>query len=188
MIRARGKARPAFALALGLILGAVILAPGCAKRPKPRAEVPVAEAGTRPAGNGSATATPPGDPVKRAPTPAPAPAPAPKPAGEPPPRNGASVSDVQAGSSTTTPAVVPQLSAAELERLETETKAALEQAQKAFGVVDSTKLDVDQGRKYLIAKDFLAQAGAARGRREYERAQALALKARLLAEEIAPKN
>jgi predicted lipid-binding transport protein (Tim44 family) len=184
MIHLRGNAGPALVLVLVLVLGAGILASGCARRPKPRAEVPVAEAGTRPPSETSTTRHAPAP----APTPAPAPAPPPKPASEPPAKNGAPVSDVKAGSSTTMPAVVPQLSAADQERLERETKAALEQAQKAFGVVDSTKLDVEQGRKYLIAKDFLAQAGAARGRKEYERAQALALKARLLAEEIAPKN
>jgi hypothetical protein len=179
MTRLPGDGRRAFTLVLVLAL----VAAGCSRKPKPSAEVPPpppAETATRTAGRnangtgGTAPTTP-----KR---PAPAPAPAPPPAKPTAP----DVGDVQAGSSTSQPAVVPQLSAAEQERLERETKAAVEQAQREIGAVDSTKLDVERNRKYLIAKDFLAQAVSARGRKEYERAQQLAVKAKLLAEEIAP--
>ncbi len=176
MRRRYRDARAALVLVLGLALG---LAAGCSKAPKPRAGVPAA--GPRTAGRnstgGGSTAT------RRAPPPTAKPAPAPE-AGT---RNGASVAGAQAGSSTSKPAVVPQLSAAEQERLERETKAAVEQAQRELDGVEVARLNVEWHRKYLIAKDFLVQAGAARTRKEYERAQGLALKARLLAEEIASR-
>ena len=68
-----------------------------------------------------------------------------------------------------------------------ETTAAIDGAQKALDSVDATKLDAERTRKHVIAKDFLAQANEALTRREYERAQGLAVKAKLLAEEIAAK-
>ena len=167
----------------------VLALAGCSKAPKPKVEVPAAEAGTaRPAGkngnvsssgtgatggtatNGSGSTKKPATAAKPAPPPAPA---------------TPDVGGVQTGSSTSSPAVVPQITLAEQERLERETKAAIEQAQKELDAVDAAKLDADRNRKYLIAKDFLAQAGSARIRKEYERAQALAVKAKLLAEEIA---
>lgn len=165
-------------LALALLLG--IAAAGCSKSPKPKVEVPTAAADTlaRPAEKDSNLASP-------APAP-PAPRKASKPAA-PPPAPVPDVGGVQTGSSTSSPAVVPQLSVAEQERLEKEVKAAIEEAQKEIGAIDSTKLDAERSRKYLIAKDFLVQAGSARTRKEYERAQALAIKAKLLAEEIAPR-
>jgi len=165
-----------------LVLSLALVAAGCSRKPKPSAEVPPpppAETATRTAGrNANGAGTAPATPKRPAPAPAPSPPPA-KPAAP-------DVGDVQAGSSTSQPAVVPQLTAAEQERLEKETKAAVEQAQREIGAVDSTRLDAERNRKYLIAKDFLAQAVTARGRKEYERAQQLAVKAKLLAEEIAP--
>ena len=185
MRRGRRDARAGLALALSYVLAGSPLLAGCSKSPKPSAEVPVASADTLAHGkNGTGEVGPP--PRTTVPVPAPPKrTPAPKPASDSTAKNGTKVSDVQVGSSTSSPAVVPQLTVAEMERLEKETKAALEQAQKMFDAVDSTKLDSEKNRKYVIAKDFLAQAGAARGRKEYERAQALALKARLLTEEIA---
>lgn len=152
-------------LALGLCLA---LAAGCARAPRPRADVPTdtTRTGTR---SGAGTAT------KRS-------------AGA---GNGgaaqAGVPGVSSGSSTSQPVVVPQLSAAEQARLERETVASMESAQKALDGIDVAKLDAEMNRKYVIAKDFLTQAGEARTRREFERAQGLAQKARLLAEELAPR-
>ena len=171
MILPRRDARTALAIVLGLLL-----ATGCSKAPKPRADVPTPPART--AGRNASGSS--GTSRRAAP-------PAAKPAPEAGTRNGASVAGAQTGSSTSKPAVVPQLSAAEQERLERETIAAVEQAQRGLDAVDGAKLDPETHRKYLIAKDFLAQAGAARTRKEYERAQGLALKARLLAEEIASR-
>jgi hypothetical protein len=144
-----------------LLMAGLVIAAGCSRAPKPRAEPPADTTRTteksappkRPAGTGSAQAG----------------------------------TGVVAGSSTSTTAVVPKLSVEERERLESVTGVALEAAQKAVDAVDAKKLDVEQHRKYLIAKDFLAQATEARTRREYERAQGLALKARLLAEEFKPR-
>lgn len=141
----------------------LLLLAGCSHGPKPRADVP---ADTTRAVGREGTARRPGA------------------AGT---RNGTSVSGAKAGSSTTSPAVVPQLSAAEQERLERETRAAMDLAQKALDAIDVAKLDVERNRKFLIATDFLAQAGEARTRKEYEKAQGLALKARLLAEGIAAR-
>ncbi|MEO6463315.1 MAG: hypothetical protein ABIP29_09590 [Candidatus Eisenbacteria bacterium] len=186
MNRPREDARTALVLMLGLLLAA-----GCSKAPKPRADVPAA--GTRTAGrNGNGTGTGAGTGAatsRRAPASAARPAPeaAARPAPEAGTRPADSVAGAQAGSSTSKPAVVPQLSTAEQERLERETIAAVEQAQRGLDAVEVAKLDPETHRKYLIAKDFLAQAGTARGRKEYERAQGLALKARLLAEEIASR-
>ena len=164
--------RTALALGLGLLLVA-----GCSKAPKPRADIPTAAPrATARTPNGSAGS---GGATSRRAAP-----PAAKPAPEAGARNGGSVAGAQAGSSTSTPAVVPQLSPAEQERLERETIAAVEQAQRKLDAVAVAKLDPETQRKYLIAKDFLAQARDARTRKEYERAQGLALKARLLAEEI----
>ena len=136
----------------------VAFAAGCGHAPRPRPEVPIDTTRTT---------------VKAAP--------ARRTAGT---RNGASVSGAITGSSTAPSAVVPRLSVEESERLARATGAAVETAQKAIAAVDVKKLDVEQNRKFLIAKDFLAQAVEARTRREYERAQGLALKARLLAEEL----
>ena len=179
----------AFGLAFVFVAATAVALAGCSKAPKPKVEVPAAEAGTaRPAGkngnvsssgtgatggtatNGSGSTKKPATAAKPAPPPAPA---------------TPDVGGVQTGSSTSSPAVVPQITVAEQERLERETKAAIEQAQKELDAVDAAKLDADRNRKYLIAKDFLVQAGSARTRKEYERAQALAVKAKLLAEEIA---
>ncbi len=146
-----------FALALCLVLAA-----GCGRSPKPRADVPT---DTTRAGRSGA--------VKRPPANRPGP--------------GAVAPGVVTGSSTSSPAVVPQLAPEEQERLERAARTAMETAQKALDAVDPAKLDVERNRKYLIARDFLAQAAEARTRREYERAQGLAQKARLLAEEIGPR-
>lgn len=137
-----------------MLMAGLVIAAGCSRAPKPRAEPPADT--TRTTGKSA--------PPKR-------------PAG----------TGVVTGSSTSTTAVVPKLSVEERERLERATGVALEAAQKAVDAVDAKKLDVEQHRKYLIAKDFLAQATEARTRREYERAQGLALKARLLAEELKPR-
>jgi hypothetical protein len=166
-----------FALAACLVLAA-----GCARAPKPRAEVPAdtTRSAIRATPDTTRTVTRPNTGTRRAPPPpAPAPAPEPKPADP-----GAGVSS---GSSTSQPVVVPQLPAAEQERLERETKSAMEAAQKALDGIDVAKLDVERNRKYVIAKDFITQATEARTRREFERAQSLAQKARLLAEEIAAR-
>ena len=149
------------------LLTLVIVAAGCSRAPKPTAVVPAdttkASVTRKPIGSGAA-------PTKTT-------------------RNGASFPGTSTGSSTSTstsaPAVVPQVNAAEQEKLERETGVAVEQAQKALDAVDATKLDAERNRKYVIAKDFLVQATEARTRREYERAQGLAVKAKLLAEEIA---
>ena len=147
------------------LLTLVIVAAGCSRAPKPTAVVPAdttkASVTRKPIGSGAA-------PTKTT-------------------RNGASFPGTSTGSSTSTSAlaVVPQVNAAEQEKLERETGVAVEQAQKALDAVDATKLDAERNRKYVIAKDFLAQATEARTRREYERAQGLAVKAKLLAEEIA---
>jgi hypothetical protein len=186
MKRTRREARmvrllPRLACALG-----VILAAGCSRSPKPRAEVPapVPRPGAAVASDTTrATAGRNGAPRRgsTAPNPTRAGAGATT-AGA---RNAPSVSGARAGSSTSSPPVVPQLTAAEQERLENETRDALEQATRKLDAVEVAKLDADQNRKYLIARDFLTQAGEARTRKEFERAQGLALKARLLAEEIA---
>ena len=173
----RRDARTAPAAVMLLCL-AVAAAAGCSRAPRPRADVPAPTGTATRNGNGAATA-------RRVPASAPKPAPAPAPEGGT--RNGGSVAGAQAGSSTTQPSVVPQLSPAEVERLEKETRAAVEQAQKSLDAVDAAKLDVERNRKYLIARDFLDQAAAARAKKEYERAQSLAQKARLLAEEIAAR-
>jgi HAMP domain-containing protein len=163
------RTRTVFALVAGL----AVLA-GCSRAPKPRAEVPTDTTRT--------TANRPNTGTARRPAPAPPPAPAPEPKPVPDPAAG-----VSSGSSTSQPAVVPQLPAAEQERLERETKSAMEAAQKALDGIEVAKLDAERNRKYVIARDFLTQAGDARTRREFERAQSLAQKARLLAEEIAPR-
>jgi len=161
----------------------LVLAAGCSRAPKPRAAI-------LPPADSTRTAAP----VAPAPPP-PAPAPAKRPVAAPatPKKEAATapatptVSGAKAGSSTTTPPVVPQLPAAEQERLEIESKEAFEHAQRVIEAIEIAKLDAEKHRKYLIAKDFLTQAGEARTRKEYERAQGLALKARLLAEELAPR-
>jgi len=57
--------------------------------------------------------------------------------------------------------VVPQISAAEQERLAKETTTAIDGAQKVLDSVDAAKLDAERTRKHVIAKDFLAQANEA---------------------------
>ena len=173
----RREARIARVLVIVLVLTA-----GCSRAPKPRAAIPAPDT-TRAAG-------------RNAPAPAPTPkrtvaTTTPRKEASPPAstRNGSapSVSGAKAGSSTSTPPVVPQLTAAEQERLEHESKEAFESAQRVIEAIETTKLDTEKQRKFLIAKDFLTQAGEARMRKEFERAQGLALKARLLAEEIATR-
>jgi len=155
-----------------LLLSLVVVAAGCSRAPKPQ----VAPTGT------TKTTSAPADSAKAAAT---------KKAGggaaaaTKTTRNDASFPGTSAGSSTSSPAVVPQVSASEQERLARETTAAIEAAQKALDSVDATKLDAERTRKHVIAKDFLAQANEARARHEYERAQGLAVKAKLLAEELA---
>ena len=160
--------------ALVALLAGLALAAGCSRAPKPRAEVP---ADSSHAGRGSTAA-------RRPTVPATKPAPGTAQAGT---RDGVPVAGATGGSSTAPSSVVPELSTAEQERLERETKAAMEPARKALDAVDATKLDAERNRKYLIAKDFLVQAHEALARREYERAQGLAVKAKLLAEEIAAR-
>lgn len=178
MIRTRTEARirrHSIVSSLSALVACIALAGGCSRSPRPRADVLPDSAREGKSATGA----------RRAPAPATKPAAAP--AGTTTAtgtRNGASVGGATTGSSTSSPGVVPQLTAGEQERLDRETKVAMETAQKALDAVDATKLDVERNRKYLIARDFLVQAGEARTRREYERAQGLALKARLLAEEI----
>lgn len=164
----------------GLAALLLVLAAGCSRAPKPRAAIPAADT-TRAAGRNA-----PAPPARRAAATTP-----PRKEASPPAatRNGSTptVSGAKAGSSTSTPPVVPQLTAAEQERLERESKEAFEHAQRVIEAIEVAKLDAEKHRKFLIAKDFLTQAGEARTRKEFERAQGLALKARLLAEEIAPR-
>jgi hypothetical protein len=178
MIVSRMEARsvPASPPVVLALVACLAVAAGCSRAPKPRAEVPTDTTRTTAPRPAPAPVTP----RRAAPAPPPAPAPEPKPAPDP----GAGVSS---GSSTSQPVVVPQLPAAEQERLERETKSAMEAAQKALDGIDAAKLDAERNRKYVIARDFLTQAADARTRREFERAQSLAQKARLLAEEIAAR-
>ncbi len=157
-------------------LALLLFIAGCSRAPKPGAAVPADAAKATSAAGDTARATAPKKPNGSAAATAPKTT-----------RNGATFPGTTTGSSTSAPAVVPQVTVAEQEKLEKETGAAVEQAQKALDAVDATKLDVERHRKYVIAKDFLAQAGEARTRHEYERAQGLAVKAKLLAEEIAAK-
>lgn len=177
MNRTRTEARrPLLARSSGLLatLVLVAIASGCSHAPKPKAGIP---ADSSRAGKTSSSG-------KHAPATAARPGAGAATNGT---HNGATVSGATTGSSSTTSGVVPQVSAAEQERLERETKSAMEEAQKALDAIDSAKLDVESNRKYVIAKDFLVQAGEARTRREWERAQGLAQKARLLAAEIAAR-
>jgi predicted amino acid dehydrogenase len=173
MKRARREARIAVLLIVSLALVA-----GCSRAPKPK----VVPADATKAATDSTKAA--ADSTKAAVTKK---AGASTAAAKATTRNGASFPGTSAGSSTSAPAVVPQVSAAEQERLGRETTTAIEGAQKALDSVDATKLDAERARKHVIAKDFLAQANEALTRREYERAQGLAVKAKLLAEEIAAK-
>lgn len=171
-MRARREARIAARIALVALVALVVVAAGCSRAPKPKV-VPADSARASSASSDSSRAAPAkkgGGTTTRGTT-----------------RNGATFPGTSAGSSTSSPAVVPQISAAEQERLARETTAAIEGAQKALDSVDATRLDAERTRKHVIAKDFLAQASEARTRREYERAQGLAVKAKLLAEEIAAK-
>jgi len=163
------RARRAGRIAVLLVLALAVAAAGCSRAPKPK--VVPADSTKAAADSTKAAAT-----KKSSPSAA---------AAKSTTRNGASFPGTSAGSSTSAPAVVPQVSAAEQERLGRETTAAIEGAQKALDSVDATKLDAERTRKHVIAKDFLAQANEALTRREYERAQGLAVKAKLLAEEIA---
>ena len=159
------------------LVGVLALVAGCAHAPRPRAEVPTDT--TRTAGRTATT-------TKRA---APAVTKETRETKEPKEKEAAVpaiVPGVSSGSSTSQPVVVPQLPAAEQERLERETKLAMETAQKALDGIDVAKLDAEKNRKFVIAKDFLVQAAEARTNKEFERAQGLAQKARLLAEELAP--
>jgi hypothetical protein len=159
-----------------VVLALAVVAAGCSRAPKPKVEAPAA--GT------AKTTSAPADSARAAATKK---ASAGGTAAKSTVRNGASFPAASAGSSTSAPAVVPQVSAAEQERLARETTEAIEGAQKVLDSVDAAKLDAERTRKHVIAKDFLAQANEALGRREYERAQGLAVKAKLLAEEIAAK-
>lgn len=163
-----------------LLAASLLLASGCSRAPKPTAVVPADTSRTRVV----APVAPP-DTAKvavRKPD-GPATTPAPRPGRNAP----TSFPGTTTGSSTSAPAVVPKVTAEEQDKLEKETLAAVELAQKALDAIDSTKLDPDRNRKYVIAKDFLAQAGEARTRHEFERAQGLAVKAKLLAEELVAK-
>ena len=171
MTGARREARIVTVVALTL----AVVAAGCSRAPKPKVVPPPADTTkTTAASADSANVAP----VKKGSS-----STAPKATT----RNGASFPGASAGSSTSAPAVVPQISAAEQERLAKETTTAIEGAQKALDSVDAAKLDAERARKHVIAKDFLTQANEALTRREYERAQGLAVKAKLLAEEIAAK-
>ena len=163
------RARRAGRIAALLVLALAVAAAGCSRAPKPKVV---------PAESTMAAA----DSTKAAPAKKSSPSAS---AATKTTRNGASFPGTSAGSSTSAPAVVPQVSAADQERLARETTTAIEGAQKALDSVDATKLDAERTRKHVIAKDFLAQANEALTRREYERAQGLAVKAKLLAEEIA---
>ncbi len=169
MTQARREAR----IGAVVVLALVVVAAGCSRAPKPKVV---------PADTTKTTAAP-ADSLKAATAKKGSSSTAPKATT----RNGASFPGASAGSSTSAPAVVPQISAAEQERLARETTVAIEGAQKVLDSVDATKLDAERARKHVIAKDFLAQANEALARREYERAQGLAVKAKLLAEEIAAK-
>ena len=171
MMRTRTEARIGVVVGLALAL----VAAGCSRAPKPKVVPPPADT--------TKTTAAPADTVSVAPVKKGSSSTAPKATT----RNGASFPGASAGSSTSAPAVVPQISAAEQERLARETTTAIEGAQKVLDSVDATKLDAERTRKHVIAKDFLAQANEALTRREYERAQGLAVKAKLLAEEIAAK-
>jgi len=157
MIRARRDAWIALTLA-------VVVAAGCSKSPKPDASIPAASDSAK-AAAAAAKKTTNGTAAR-------------------PGKNGASFPGTSTGSSTSAPAIVPQVAPAEQDKMVKETTAAIEGAQKALDQLDVARLDPERARKHVIAKDFLAQANEALTRREYERAQGLAVKAKLLAEEI----
>jgi hypothetical protein len=105
---------------------------------------------------------------------------------------------VQAGSSSSAPAppdtsaatsgpIVPRLTPEEEARLLRDTATAIEAAATRLAAIAPDRLDADRLDKYRLATDFVKEARAARARRDYERAGALALKARLLADELAAK-
>jgi hypothetical protein len=112
-------------------------------------------------------------------TPPPAP-PAPQPATGPPPRTG-----------TTPPPpgpLRPELSAEEEQRLADGARQNIGDVERLLAEVERHQLKPPQQEAFQTAKNFLDQARAALGQRDYQRAANLASKARALTDDIAGKT
>jgi len=189
-------------LTAGLLcaLGAASFATaGCAHHPKVVAPAPaLADSATaasddttlgRNAGsiigptNGASTATKTRRPPAKPPVPPPV-APEPKPKVV----SGSSTSAPTAPDTTAAPVpIVPQLSEKEKIELERTSREDIDAATARLKSLDEAKLDADRQRKYRIAQGFVDDALAARKGEDWLRASQLATKARVLAEELAPK-
>src|SRR6185503_11183734 len=101
---------------------------------------------------------------------------------------GSSTSAPTAPDTTAAPVpIVPQLSEKEKIELERTSREDIDAATARLKSLDEAKLDADRQRKYRIAQGFVDDALAARKGEDWLRASQLATKARVLAEELAPK-
>jgi hypothetical protein len=82
----------------------------------------------------------------------------------------------------------PELSAEEEQRLAAGARQNIGDVERLLSEVEGRQLKPPQQEAFLTAKNFLDQARAALGQRDYQRAANLASKARALTEDIAGKT
>ena len=78
--------------------------------------------------------------------------------------------------------VVPQVTSGEAARLARQARSEIQQAEVRIAEVSYARLDVDGQQQYKMVQGFLSESRTALRMGEYERAAALARKAKLLAE------